>query len=347
MNSARIIYVYTSSDPSLEGAVRVVSAPVPDAVSPFLPPNCQLLRRLAANRIREGEGSAASHCSLHHCELSTYYDRSGSHEVKDTDIYGFLENAGIKRTTPYGRPGEHGWFICPVRTATAAIGEAKRPAEDPAVGKKRNTSRGGTVKEKLAGHGAADALDWNEAVELIRSLLSDGRYRDCMLVSCGCFLGLRISDLLALKWQDILGKQMLTLVERKTGKKRSLKINSFLQGVTAKCHRELHVDDDSEYILSAAGNDGSKPITRQRADQLLKYFKERYGLKSAKTFSTHSLRKTFGRQVWLSLCEKGRGDQALILLCDVFGHSSVSITKRYLGIRQEEILSVYDTLTGK
>ena len=40
----------------------------------------------------------------------------------------------------------------------------------------------------------------------------------------------------------------------------------------------------------------------------------------------------------------GRDDQALILLCDVFGHSSIAITKRYRDIREEEIKSVYDSL---
>ena len=67
-------------------------------------------------------------------------------------------------------------------------------------------------------------------------------------------------------------------------------------------------------------------------------------MKSAKVFSSHTLRKTFGRRIWLQECDQGRGDQALLLLCDVFGHSSIAITKRYLGIRQEEILSVYNSL---
>jgi hypothetical protein len=51
-----------------------------------------------------------------------------------------------------------------------------------------------------------------------------------------------------------------------------------------------------------------------------------------------------GRRVWLQECDKGRGDQALLLLADVFGHANIATTKRYLGIRQEEILSVYDSL---
>ena len=33
---------------------------------------------------------------------------------------------------------------------------------------------------------------------------------------------------------------------------------------------------------------------------------------------------------------------ALIKLMELFNHSSVAITKRYLGLRQEEILQTYD-----
>lgn len=192
-------------------------------------------------------------------------------------------------------------------------------------------------------HPAADALDWNEAMRLIDLLTRDGYYRDSMLVACGCFLGLRISDLLQLHWDDICSSDILYVNEKKTGKKRSMKINPELREHAKVCRNELFIEENP--LIFQSWTDPEKPLTRQRAAQILKEAKERYHIKSAKVFSTHSLRKTFGRRVWLQQCDKGRGEQALLLLSDVFGHSSVSITKRYLGIRQDEILSVYDSLT--
>lgn len=38
-------------------------------------------------------------------------------------------------------------------------------------------------------------------------------------------------------------------------------------------------------------------------------------------------------------------NESLILLMELFGHSSPSITKTYLGIRTQEIHNVYDSLS--
>lgn len=202
----------------------------------------------------------------------------------------------------------------------------------------------GKKQKKLTGHPAADALDWDEAMTLVDSLFDDGKYRDSLLVAAGCMLGLRISDLLTLTWNDLSGDDSLTLYEKKTGKKRLLRVNPKLSAHALKCKEMLDIQDESEYIFYGRSYGPHTPMTRQRACQILSQCKRNYHIKSAKVFSTHSLRKTFGRRVWFMECEKGRGEQALLLLQDVFGHSSIQITKRYLGIRQEEILSVYDSI---
>ena len=57
--------------------------------------------------------------------------------------------------------------------------------------------------------------------------------------------------------------------------------------------------------------------------------------------SSHSLRKTFGRQVWSNNNET---DKALLYLSELFNHSSPGITKIYLGIKQEELDDIYMNL---
>ena len=83
-------------------------------------------------------------------------------------------------------------------------------------------------------------------------------------------------------------------------------------------------------------------FTVQRINIILKEVKKKYRLK-IKNFSCHSLRKTFGRQVYNM--NSDNAELALVKLMELFNHSSVAITKRYLGLRQEEILQTYDCLS--
>ena len=83
-------------------------------------------------------------------------------------------------------------------------------------------------------------------------------------------------------------------------------------------------------------------FTIQRINVILKEIKKKYRLK-VKNFSCHSLRKTFGRQVYNMNSENS--ELALVKLMELFNHSSIAITKLYLGLRQEEILETYDCLT--
>jgi len=50
----------------------------------------------------------------------------------------------------------------------------------------------------------ADYLQWSEAMNLIRKLARDSNYKMSLLIALGCFTGLRISDILALRWNQIL-----------------------------------------------------------------------------------------------------------------------------------------------
>ena len=185
----------------------------------------------------------------------------------------------------------------------------------------------------------ADYLVWSDAMNLIRKLAKDGNYKMSLLIALGCFTGLRISDILGLTWEQILNTEEFTITEKKTGKKRVLRLNPQLQKHIQECHEQIHPLKDTSYILvSQKGT----VFTIQRINVILKEIKKKYRLK-VKNFSCHSLRKTFGRQVYNMNSENS--ELALVKLMELFNHSSVAITKRYLGLRQEEILETYDCLT--
>ena len=185
----------------------------------------------------------------------------------------------------------------------------------------------------------ADYLVWSDAMNLIRKLAKDGNYKMSLLIAIGCFTGLRISDILALRWHQILQTGEFTIIEKKTGKKRVLRLNPQLQKHIQECYTHIKpISEKSPILVSQKGT----IFTVQRINVILKEVKKKYRLK-VKNFSCHSLRKTFGRQVYNMNSENS--ELALVKLMELFNHSSIAITKRYLGLRQEEILETYDVLS--
>ena len=185
----------------------------------------------------------------------------------------------------------------------------------------------------------ADFLVWSDAMNLIRQLAKDGNYKMSLLIALGCFTGLRISDILALRWNQILYAEEFTIIEKKTGKQRTLRLNPQLQKHIQECYGQIKpIGIKAPILVSQKGT----IFTVQAINRILKEIKKKYRLK-IKNFSCHSLRKTFGRQVYTMNGENS--ELALVKLMELFNHSSVSITKRYLGLRQEEILQTYDCLS--
>ena len=87
----------------------------------------------------------------------------------------------------------------------------------------------------------ADFLEWNQAMNLIRNLYNDEKYKMSLLISFGSFWGLRISDILSLKWEQVYGKDEFQLVERKTQKFREIKINQQLKKhIYVTCRTEIY-----------------------------------------------------------------------------------------------------------
>ena len=77
-------------------------------------------------------------------------------------------------------------------------------------------------------------------------------------------------------------------------------------------------------------------ISTQQLNRLLKIVFA--SLLPTHCISTHSLRKTFGRRVYEN---NGETEKALMYLSDLFNHSTIKETRKYLGIRQEELDDIY------
>lgn len=194
------------------------------------------------------------------------------------------------------------------------------------------------MKQAIHKYQTSDYMEWDVMLSLIRKLYRDGNYRMSLLIGCGCFFGLRISDILTLTWSMLLDDNKFTLNEKKTNKRRTVKINSDFQQHIKQCHDALRIKNDNEKCFLSQ----KKVVySTQRINILFKEIKKKYNLK-IEHFSTHSMRKTFGRKVYESSGENA--NMALMKLSELFNHSNVSVTKIYLGIREKELLETYDLL---
>lgn len=185
----------------------------------------------------------------------------------------------------------------------------------------------------------ADYLEWDSNILLISKLFQDQNYKFSLLIALGSFFGIRISDLLNLKWCDILNSDILTIIEKKTQKQRTIKINDQLKKHILACYKEIKPSSPNDYIFTS--QKGSV-YSVQRINVVFKEIRVKYNLK-IKNFSTHTMRKSFGRQVYNNA--GANAELALVKLSELFNHSDVRTTRKYLGLRTEELMEAYDLLT--
>lgn len=185
----------------------------------------------------------------------------------------------------------------------------------------------------------SDYLEWNQSMNLIRNLYNDENYKMSLLISFGSFWGLRISDILSLKWNQVYDLDEFELVEKKTKKSRTIKINAQLKQHIMDCHMKIRPRVNDEFIFTSQKG---TVYSIQRINVVLKDLKVKYNLK-IKNFSSHSLRKSFGREIFNRSAENA--ELAIVKLSQLFNHSNPAITRRYLGISQKELMDTYDVLS--
>ena len=90
------------------------------------------------------------------------------------------------------------------------------------------------------------AIEWDDFRSLIAKLERDRNYKYCLLISIGAFTGLRISDLLGLRYCDFTEGSILTITEKKTNKLRRIKLNEDLIILIKRVKKKQLIEDDSK-----------------------------------------------------------------------------------------------------
>lgn len=160
--------------------------------------------------------------------------------------------------------------------------------------------------------------------------------RNYSLIVTGLNTAFRVGDLLKLQWRDVCHtdgvlRKHICVTEQKTGKTRTVPINTVLRQ-TLDTYRSCCPGTAPQDFLFPSTRDKSCPLSRSQAYRIVKKAAESCGL--SEHVGCHSLRKTFGYYAW-------KQGTPPAMLMDLYNHSSYQITKRYLGIGQDERDQVY------
>jgi integrase len=169
-------------------------------------------------------------------------------------------------------------------------------------------------------------IDFDKALNVGMKLIKNRENPSLgLLIVTGINLGVRVQNLLDFTFED-LRNDSITIIEGKTGKKRTLVVNDNIRSALA-----LFDNNCKGYAFKSQKGGVYSP---QHINRLLKqYFKGKV--------STHSLRKTFGRRVWEN---DSQSERSLIYLSELLNHNSITTTRIYLGIRQMELDNIYINL---
>ncbi|MGF6906812.1 tyrosine-type recombinase/integrase [Fusobacterium sp. PH5-44] len=159
-------------------------------------------------------------------------------------------------------------------------------------------------------------------------------------INIGVNVGLRISDLGRLKFEEIKSDYSIDIKEQKTGKKRCILLNRICQETIEKLKEfyiKLGYSITNGYIFKSLSTYNKKfkidaPYVTNNVARHFKKTREALGIQYP--IGSHSLRKTWGNRVYRKTKDIG-------LLMRAFGHSSAEQTLKYIGIEEEDIRNIY------
>lgn len=158
-------------------------------------------------------------------------------------------------------------------------------------------------------------------------------FRNYALIVLAVCTALRISDLLRLTWDDVYDfeagafRSHITLTEKKTGKQKVIALNKRAIAALTLC-----LPARRGCFIFPNNRKNPAPISRVQAWRIVKAAAN--AVKIPGRIACHSLRKTFGYAAWKS-------GVLPVMLMDIYNHASFEVTKRYLGIAQEDRDAVF------
>ncbi|OIJ12671.1 hypothetical protein BKP37_12780 [Anaerobacillus alkalilacustris] len=167
-----------------------------------------------------------------------------------------------------------------------------------------------------------------DVIEGIKQYLRLRSMRDYLFFCFGIYSGLRVSDLRMLRVGMVRNKKHIKLIEQKNKKPKKFIIHPKIQGDLEKF---ISGKRDDEFLFASRqiktkSKLRGQPIDRSTAYKMLNKAAREFGLDE---IGCHTLRKTWGYHIYM------QNPHNLALLMEMFGHSNLHITLRYIGVTQD------------
>lgn len=171
------------------------------------------------------------------------------------------------------------------------------------------------------------ALDYDLAMEKGMKLITSGENKNLgFLIVCGVNMGLRISDLLGITYDQLKSGEFV-VNEMKTKKKRVIRVNDSVKEALVYMEDELRYELGGYVFVSKKGT----VYSMQHVNRLIKSV---FG----RGYSSHGLRKGFGRRLY------EKSDKDLTLVQMQLQHMNPADTLRYIGVTQEKLDECFNIL---
>jgi len=173
-------------------------------------------------------------------------------------------------------------------------------------------------------------------LELMKAVLKERSLRDWCLFVLGINSGLRVGDIVRLKVSDVYDgrklKDRIELREQKTGKRKSFPLSETVKKALKEYLASAKLGQDDILFPSRKGK-GS--LSRSQVWLILHKAADKAGIQER--IGTHSMRKTFGYQAYKSGTD-------FYIIQEMLNHSSPAVTRRYIGLSQDDLDRVYRML---
>lgn len=169
----------------------------------------------------------------------------------------------------------------------------------------------------------SEHIEWKYIPLTIQKLELNNHYKIALIVAFGCFFGLRLKNILTIKWKDVLNKSSFDIKDK--NKVRTIYIINDISNLIRRIYYKMDAPDLGQPIF--LNNSGKQVLSSQYVNKQIKLLFTKYEI-PYQNLSSDSFLKTFCMKF---LEAKNFSADAKRWISQLLGHASWTITANFLG----------------